>query len=123
MFGSSTVLVGGLLQVLTSAGSSRLNTSDWGSPMAWSPRGSKKKAPTVSLLPTGCGNGLFLMIPASCSPELKMYWSGVPLGQKPPPPTGDPANATHTSPMLDRKSTRLNSSHSQISYAVFCLKK
>src|SRR2546427_5819237 len=30
-----------------------------------------------------------------------------------------------TSPLtrLDRKSTRLNSSHSQISYAVFCLKK
>src|SRR2546430_12479591 len=28
--------------------------------------------------------------------------------------------AVHTS---DRKSTRLNSSHSQISYAVFCLKK
>src|SRR2546427_9252641 len=26
-------------------------------------------------------------------------------------------------PNLDRKSTRLNSSHSQISYAVFCLKK
>src|SRR5688572_32187971 len=26
-------------------------------------------------------------------------------------------------PGLDRKSTRLNSSHSQISYAVFCLKK
>src|SRR2546427_8202447 len=25
--------------------------------------------------------------------------------------------------MADRKSTRLNSSHSQISYAVFCLKK
>src|SRR2546430_13222934 len=25
--------------------------------------------------------------------------------------------------MVDRKSTRLNSSHSQISYAVFCLKK
>src|SRR5256886_2800754 len=29
---------------------------------------------------------------------------------------GDPMNT-------DRKSTRLNSSHSQISYAVFCLKK
>src|SRR5688572_33318880 len=28
----------------------------------------------------------------------------------------------HNDP-LDRKSTRLNSSHSQISYAVFCLKK
>src|SRR5205085_10162096 len=27
------------------------------------------------------------------------------------------------SPCQDRKSTRLNSSHSQISYAVFCLKK
>src|SRR5256886_11084372 len=29
----------------------------------------------------------------------------------------------HWSTMADRKSTRLNSSHSQISYAVFCLKK
>src|SRR2546430_4375589 len=34
-----------------------------------------------------------------------------PAGSVPPPRTGD------------RKSTRLNSSHSQISYAVFCLKK
>src|SRR2546427_6020540 len=29
----------------------------------------------------------------------------------------------HRLVVLDRKSTRLNSSHSQISYAVFCLKK
>src|SRR2546427_4315190 len=29
----------------------------------------------------------------------------------------------HTASSRDRKSTRLNSSHSQISYAVFCLKK
>src|SRR5256886_12399622 len=29
----------------------------------------------------------------------------------------------HHSGLRDRKSTRLNSSHSQISYAVFCLKK
>src|SRR2546427_1466704 len=29
----------------------------------------------------------------------------------------------HTLRSIDRKSTRLNSSHSQISYAVFCLKK
>src|SRR2546427_3494907 len=28
-----------------------------------------------------------------------------------------------SAPAADRKSTRLNSSHSQISYAVFCLKK
>src|SRR2546430_10244662 len=31
--------------------------------------------------------------------------------------------ADHVYRMEDRKSTRLNSSHSQISYAVFCLKK
>src|SRR2546430_9702762 len=31
--------------------------------------------------------------------------------------------AERTNRLLDRKSTRLNSSHSQISYAVFCLKK
>src|SRR5256886_9647663 len=30
---------------------------------------------------------------------------------------------THDRAKRDRKSTRLNSSHSQISYAVFCLKK
>src|SRR6266478_6972871 len=33
------------------------------------------------------------------------------------------AKSRSTSALLDRKSTRLNSSHSQISYAVFCLKK
>src|SRR2546427_9147934 len=38
---------------------------------------------------------------------------------------GDSATAAAQRPRLsrDRKSTRLNSSHSQISYAVFCLKK
>src|SRR2546430_6381402 len=46
---------------------------------------------------------------------------------RPPPQTGDtkkeaPA-ARNAAPCPDRKSTRLNSSHSQISYAVFCLKK
>src|SRR3712207_7083107 len=30
---------------------------------------------------------------------------------------------TTTPPVTDRKSTRLNSSHANISYAVFCLKK
>src|SRR5688572_31005393 len=33
------------------------------------------------------------------------------------------AKAMDNAAALDRKSTRLNSSHSQISYAVFCLKK
>src|SRR5256886_12129373 len=32
-------------------------------------------------------------------------------------------NPNHSEVGVDRKSTRLNSSHSQISYAVFCLKK
>src|SRR2546427_9641427 len=32
-------------------------------------------------------------------------------------------SGNHDAVWLDRKSTRLNSSHSQISYAVFCLKK
>src|SRR2546427_888703 len=46
------------------------------------------------------------------------------VGRRTPPP---PKAADHLEAMIeeriDRKSTRLNSSHSQISYAVFCLKK
>src|SRR5688572_31264987 len=38
-------------------------------------------------------------------------------------PLALPSRVTPGSCVLDRKSTRLNSSHSQISYAVFCLKK
>src|SRR5690348_18216375 len=37
--------------------------------------------------------------------------------------TAEPYFAVTTSPNVDRKSTRLNSSHPSISYAVFCLKK
>src|SRR3712207_8069274 len=36
-------------------------------------------------------------------------------------PLGDVLDGDHR--MIDRKSTRLNSSHANISYAVFCLKK
>src|SRR5688572_32752630 len=36
---------------------------------------------------------------------------------------GDAVVAEEGFDVVDRKSTRLNSSHSQISYAVFCLKK
>src|SRR5688500_19382557 len=42
------------------------------------------------------------------------------LGQPPRKATGDPAARKKRE---DRKSTRLNSSHLVISYAVFCLKK
>src|SRR5688572_31198369 len=39
-------------------------------------------------------------------------------------PPRRPTNALKSAEeFIDRKSTRLNSSHSQISYAVFCLKK
>src|SRR2546430_13739745 len=38
-----------------------------------------------------------------------------------PCPASSPCDLPHRK--TDRKSTRLNSSHSQISYAVFCLKK
>src|SRR5688572_218935 len=50
-------------------------------------------------------------VPASCEQF------GPPAPPPPPPPTPTPTR------VRDRKSTRLNSSHSQISYAVFCLKK
>src|SRR2546430_5810576 len=41
----------------------------------------------------------------------------------PGPGEGLDLAAEQSQPQVDRKSTRLNSSHSQISYAVFCLKK
>src|SRR2546430_13661786 len=40
-----------------------------------------------------------------------------------PPGDAPPVGRTAPADAADRKSTRLNSSHSQISYAVFCLKK
>src|SRR3712207_8642725 len=44
-----------------------------------------------------------------------------PEAARPPPP---PHGGQHVAPApRDRKSTRLNSSHANISYAVFCLKK
>src|SRR2546430_9376395 len=45
-----------------------------------------------------------------------------PRGQRPRPLRKN-RTLTHFHDRSDRKSTRLNSSHSQISYAVFCLKK
>src|SRR2546421_8517215 len=42
---------------------------------------------------------------------------------KPPMVSAPRVSSTTPTPTTDRKSTRLNSSHDQISYAVFCLKK
>src|SRR3712207_7143564 len=47
----------------------------------------------------------------------------VPLQQKPVQEQPAPVQEQPTQPSPDRKSTRLNSSHANISYAVFCLKK
>src|SRR3712207_6849625 len=48
---------------------------------------------------------------------------GAPVG-RPPEPVGDrPRGDPGVPATQDRKSTRLNSSHANISYAVFCLKK
>src|SRR3712207_8440167 len=46
-------------------------------------------------------------------------------GSRPQPPAPDAAGLRQRRPPppQDRKSTRLNSSHANISYAVFCLKK
>src|SRR5207253_4916281 len=47
------------------------------------------------------------------------------LTARPRPPVPPATNTTlfENRPAIDRKSTRLNSSHVAISYAVFCLKK
>src|SRR5207302_8760403 len=57
--------------------------------------------------------------------------SSYPAGSRAAPATGTiraktrarRAHQLHAQPRPDRKSTRLNSSHVKISYAVFCLKK
>src|SRR2546429_7366891 len=45
------------------------------------------------------------------------------FGNQPLATTSTPMTVTLTNTGTDRKSTRLNSSHGYISYAVFCLKK
>src|SRR2546430_10386223 len=47
------------------------------------------------------------------------HWSRVVIEK----PFGHDLESARDLDEIDRKSTRLNSSHSQISYAVFCLKK
>src|SRR5438445_6442657 len=65
-------------------------------------------------------------------PYTTLFRSGVPYRNEPTPTSGAPwlasARICHRPVLgrkipIDRKSTRLNSSHANISYAVFCLKK
>src|SRR2546430_11406013 len=55
--------------------------------------------------------------------SVSLIQSVVSLPQSPFPPLAVGFMGLGTGYLIDRKSTRLNSSHSQISYAVFCLKK
>src|SRR3712207_7894732 len=63
--------------------------------------------------------------PTRCLPEADPIQA--PAGGDEPGPRADPGHARPggcgAGPRRDRKSTRLNSSHANISYAVFCLKK
>src|SRR2546427_11616231 len=61
-------------------------------------------------------SGVIFSHQAVCGPSRGAPWSADPAGAPGPRPKSLFA-------FSDRKSTRLNSSHSQISYAVFCLKK
>src|SRR5689334_23971395 len=54
-------------------------------------------------------------------PYTTLFRSGSPRHRRTPPPRHARRRGADGDP--DRKSTRLNSSHSSISYAVFCLKK
>src|SRR3712207_7086110 len=49
----------------------------------------------------------------------KLYWNSISRYQK----LSESFIERYKDRVLDRKSTRLNSSHANISYAVFCLKK
>src|SRR2546430_6228127 len=58
-----------------------------------------------------------------CSSDLALGAEGRPGGQHVGRAGGNVIREPRAVRCVDRKSTRLNSSHSQISYAVFCLKK
>src|SRR6266480_2549442 len=58
------------------------------------------------------------VVAAYAAADLGDYWKPGPLLVSPPPVGGRIFNART---QVDRKSTRLNSSHMSISYAVFCL--
>src|SRR3712207_7911195 len=83
--------------------------------------------------PTRRSSDLHLLcggVPGLPRPVVPLDLHGPPEGRQPHRRTG-PGADQHQTPVLlpdraregDRKSTRLNSSHANISYAVFCLKK
>src|SRR2546430_14346737 len=85
----------------------------------------------TSCLASSALSFFFLMIRrpprSTLFPYTTLFRSSYPVGddlsRKRHPVDGIPAGRNAGVLAEDRKSTRLNSSHSQISYAVFCLKK
>src|SRR5699024_12637728 len=73
---------------------------------------------SLSVSPFGVNHAVFhpKLVPPSISERYSSPTYKISLGPK-------PAFSVAYSNTLDRKSTRLNSSHVSISYAVFCLKK
>src|SRR3712207_8523271 len=76
--------------------------------------------PYTTLFRSAAGTGLVLTL---------VLGSALPAAAQPADPAAPVTRCQLTDPRLpevsglDRKSTRLNSSHANISYAVFCLKK
>src|SRR2546430_9746675 len=62
------------------------------------------------------------LLPSARQRRIELMWDWGSGGPEPPRET-QWRSVESRDPARDRKSTRLNSSHSQISYAVFCLKK
>src|SRR2546430_13954863 len=72
------------------------------------------------------GERQFWRVSNSCADtilDLQYVFDGVPQTMQLVGIDGVPVGSQDSTQPGDRKSTRLNSSHSQISYAVFCLKK
>src|SRR5690349_24083684 len=89
-------------------------------------------ADLIDLMYYSCCSSFFLMIRrpprSTLFPYATLFRSRVPFGRddRPPMRSRQDRKAKGGSPSIarrDRKSTRLNSSHVEISYAVFCLKK
>src|SRR2546427_840285 len=92
----------------------------------WSIVGEKGPAPWDARVPLGFADDRPLSLPVLL-PPFSGHLRADQLQPRPGTQTGSgavpdlfPSSLQHGQ---DRKSTRLNSSHSQISYAVFCLKK
>src|SRR3712207_7617086 len=75
--------------------------------------------PEISTLP------LHSALPISCAARSPSSYAKLPATPTPPriPLVYERSPSCRLSHPSDRKSTRLNSSHANISYAVFCLKK